>query len=140
MRPFDPMARVRRDVQIVTGLELTHLGLAFEAQTGAAGQEHDPFRPLLVPPKPGWTCLPGRDDALDAHIWRREQRGDVFISAAARKSRKQISARRDVSHGSGHADLDQRARIEARSNRYFFTCFLRNSSARGHAALAAASL
>ena len=52
--PFDTMARVRRDVQIVAGLELAHLGLALEAQAGAAGQQHDPFGL-----SPGHTRNPG---------------------------------------------------------------------------------
>src|ERR1700704_5116863 len=81
--PFDTMARVRRDVQIVTGLELAHLRLAVEAQAGAAGQQYDPFGFILVVPEAGRACLPGGDDPLDAHVGCREQRGDVLIGAGA---------------------------------------------------------
>src|SRR5258705_4345409 len=90
MRPFHTMARMRRDVQIVTGLERAHLRLAVESQAGAAGQQHDPFGFVLVIPEAGRACLSGRDDPLDAHVWGREQHGDVLIGAGARKRREQV--------------------------------------------------
>src|SRR5262245_38260489 len=139
MSPFDTMARVRRDVQIVTGLELACLGLAVEAQAGAAGQQHNPFGFILVVPEAGRTRLSGRDDPFDAHVRRCKQRGDVLAGSGVWEPRKQ-SFRSAGSRSLKEAAGLDRLRDRGPRQLYFFMCFFRKSSARGQATFAAASV
>jgi hypothetical protein len=95
-----------RDVQVIAGLELARRGLAFEQQAGAAGQQHHPFSPFLVPPEAGRARLALGHDPVDPHVWRRQELRDLLVRAAMAQRGEQVLDRR--AHD-GYGSLSWRA-------------------------------
>src|SRR5215217_4913887 len=60
--PFDTMAAVGRQVDVVAGPERARPVLALDEEPGGAGEHHDPLVQGLVVPEPRRARLPGRDD------------------------------------------------------------------------------
>src|SRR5438874_1324891 len=57
---------MRRDLDPIAEAEMLRFGFIREAQSRGAGQQHDPFRLILVVPETGWARLAERDNALYA--------------------------------------------------------------------------
>ena len=81
------MAHMRGDLDPVAGLHVDGDVALFEAQAGAAGQQHDELVVGLVVPEAGRARLPGRDDALDAHASALDETVDLLLSLAPRQRR-----------------------------------------------------
>jgi hypothetical protein len=64
--PFNAVACMRRDIEIVTVLESDGVGLPLEQDHGSALKNQNPFGIILVEPKSWWAGVPVRDDPLDA--------------------------------------------------------------------------
>src|SRR5262245_14417315 len=60
--PFDTMACMGRDVDVIAAAKFAHTVLAFEAQTGRPRNEQHPFVLVLVVPESRRTGLPARND------------------------------------------------------------------------------
>ena len=81
--PFDTVFYARWNENVVAGGQNPDLGLAFETQSPRSGQDHNPFGPWLIVPKPRRTLLPERDDPFDLQIGRIEETGDDFLTHIA---------------------------------------------------------
>lgn len=86
------MANVRCDLDPVAGLHVEHDVTVLEAQTGGTGQQHDELVVGLVVPEAGRARLSGRDDALDAHAGRVDEKVDLLFGPARRQRREKVSA------------------------------------------------
>jgi hypothetical protein len=63
--PFDAVFYARRNENVVALAQNLDFGLAFETQSGRSGQDHNPFGPGLIVPKPWRTLLAQGNDPLD---------------------------------------------------------------------------
>jgi hypothetical protein len=134
------MTRMRRDVQIVTGLQLACLSLAVETQAGGTGQQQDPFGFVSWSyQKPGGLACPVETI--------RSMRTFGVVNSAVMSSPGPACGNRankfpfgGVTVIEGSDGPRSACEVEARDSSYFFMCFFRKSSARGQAIFAAASL
>src|SRR5438270_11707351 len=88
--PIDPMAAMRRDLDPIAGAKMPWLGLIREAQSRRAGQQHDPFRLILVVPETGRARLAERDNALDAQAWGGCERFGNFCGSGIGQIAQQV--------------------------------------------------
>ncbi len=79
IRPFDAVAAMSRDVQIVAWLEVDYLVRISEAQVSFP-REHDyPFVQILIQPFAVGRALPGGDDSLQPKSLRVQERFREFL-------------------------------------------------------------
>jgi len=90
-RPFDAVARVSLDEDMIAGPEFSILRLTFKTQASGAREHRHPFIPGLVIPETRRTGLPGRDDALDLQIRPNKDFRDDLFRLAGRHASKKIS-------------------------------------------------
>ncbi len=57
LRPFNPVACMGRDEEIIARLQNANVPLAIKVQTSASGEKYDPLIPILVVPLTWWRCL-----------------------------------------------------------------------------------
>jgi len=81
--PFDTVFYACRNENVVAWGQNPDLGLVFETQSPRSGQDHNPFGPGLIVPKPRRTLLSERDDPFDLQIGRIEETGDDFLTHIA---------------------------------------------------------
>lgn len=55
--PFNSVACMGRDKEIIAGLQNANVRLAVKEQTGASGEKYDPLVPVLVVPLTWRRCL-----------------------------------------------------------------------------------
>ena len=65
--------------------------IMFEQQTGFASQNDDPFMFVLIVPKAVGTGVLRGDNALDAHVFRLDDRLDKFFRQLTRQIGEQVS-------------------------------------------------
>src|SRR5229473_3335761 len=95
--PFDPVSRMRGNVEVIPRTEQPRLVLAREQNPCRALDDEDPLGPFLVVEMARRARLTGRDDALDPNIRRREQFDDLLVRELAR------NVRQDVATGERHS-------------------------------------
>jgi hypothetical protein len=81
------MADVRGNLDPVAGLHVERHTAVLQVQAGGAGQQDDELVVRLVVPEARRTCLPGRDDALDAPAALLDEKVDVLLRLALRQRR-----------------------------------------------------
>jgi hypothetical protein len=67
--PFDTVFRACRNENVVALGQNLDIGLAFKTQPGRSGQDHNPFGPALIVPKPRWTRWP-REAIRKGETWQ----------------------------------------------------------------------
>ena len=92
-RPFDAVFYARRNENVVALGQNLDFGLAFETQPGRSGQDHNPFGPGLIVPKPWRARLAHRDDPLDPYMAGFGQAGDMLFAHVFGRRLKQIAGR-----------------------------------------------
>ena len=81
---------MRRDLDPIAGREMLRLGLVGEPQPRRSGQQHDPFRLVLVVPEARRARLAEGDDALDTQTGAGGERLADFCCARVGQITEQI--------------------------------------------------
>ena len=77
---------------VAAGAKVSWRVLAFDLEARRPRNQKNPFRPILVAPKPGWARLTGRDDPFDLGARRVGKDRDLLFARTRRQARKQIAA------------------------------------------------
>ena len=97
IRPLDPMAAVRRDLDPVAGAQHEGVRRALDAERRAPAQEHDPLVPLLIVPAPRRRRLTGGDDPLEREAGVVEQDLDQLAGLRTAEMGEQVASPHAVS-------------------------------------------
>jgi hypothetical protein len=92
--PFDAVFYARRNDDVVALGQILDVGLAFKTHPGRSGQDHNPFGPGLIVPKPRRACVAQGNDPLYPQIAGFEEGRDALSMHIALRSLEQISGQR----------------------------------------------
>ena len=91
--PFDAVFYARRNENVVALGQNPHLGLAFKTQSSRSGQDHNPFGPGLIVPKPWRTLLTEGNDPLDPYMAGFDEAGGMLFAHVFGRRLEQIAER-----------------------------------------------
>jgi hypothetical protein len=92
------MSAVGREMDPVSGLQVSRFGLAVDLEVRIAVDEHDPFVVVLVVPEALWGCVAVRNDTLDPDTGTGEKLFEELVGARSRNTCEEAAGCRSHSH------------------------------------------